>query len=405
MYPAVKKAFEHEVPLNMSEQEFWVAYFQSEYYSRDKGLGDVYSEVRTDDIFSRYDTKLSTSSIGAAGSSAARQPTTKGDRHKSENLTGLVDPTIDLTANANDFHKKEDSVVSEGLVGKGSAGAASAPLGAAGSRSMVTEKYNRHSALYMQGTVGARESRHPGPMNGIGKTSNVERKLHPAGGDKDVDDDDDDKSPYELIKEKYETSLSEQLKEREPNYVPLNVSMKAGQQGHEAVVSEDTNGRDGGMIVRTQSIDTSGDSFVRDRTALAMSPAKSGGGNGLKRPIGSVAAASPESVFVKREKLDPALLKSSNGIHTGSAACSAVGLPAIQSVFPNPKTSVKHIQDLIKAFPQLPKGEALSKDQHLQSFQQEMLEAYTGVVELARHFYALLGRLGLSQVRDACSST
>eukprot|EP01042_Synura_sphagnicola_P002276 gene2276-2720_t len=39
MYPAVKRAYDDKVPVELSEQEFWTRYFQSEYFTRDKGKG------------------------------------------------------------------------------------------------------------------------------------------------------------------------------------------------------------------------------------------------------------------------------------------------------------------------------------------------------------------------------
>lgn len=84
LYPAVHKAYEEKVPLELSDEQFWRKYLESEYFHRDRGrLGtaardhaaDASTEkakaqraaddqdaraaaVGTDDLFSRYDQKL-----------------------------------------------------------------------------------------------------------------------------------------------------------------------------------------------------------------------------------------------------------------------------------------------------------------------------------------------------------
>ena len=81
MYPAVHKAYEEKVPLELSDEQFWRKYLESEYFHRDRGKigaasrkkGDASGKngsgnkrveearaaaVGTDDIFSRYDQKL-----------------------------------------------------------------------------------------------------------------------------------------------------------------------------------------------------------------------------------------------------------------------------------------------------------------------------------------------------------
>lgn len=83
LYPAVHKAYEEKVPLELSDEQFWRKYLESEYFHRDRGrlgaasrqgrsderkqAGQKLSQedqearaaaVGTDDIFSRYDQKL-----------------------------------------------------------------------------------------------------------------------------------------------------------------------------------------------------------------------------------------------------------------------------------------------------------------------------------------------------------
>lgn len=84
MYPAVHKAYEEKVPLELSDEQFWRKYLESEFFHRDRGkLGTAArnhaseskknnnpnkltsdqqdaraAAVGTDDLFSRYDQKL-----------------------------------------------------------------------------------------------------------------------------------------------------------------------------------------------------------------------------------------------------------------------------------------------------------------------------------------------------------
>ena len=124
MYPAVRRAFETEVPLHKSEKDFWTAYFQSEYYGRDKGSapGSTLSFGRTDDMFSRYEesTASMTNNISSSSANAG------GDVHdkdtqviKLRNLRGLVNEDVDLTAIIGDYGPKDarSSVEDPGVQG------------------------------------------------------------------------------------------------------------------------------------------------------------------------------------------------------------------------------------------------------------------------------------------------
>lgn len=109
MYPAVRKAFEAEVPLNKTETDFWVAYFQSEYFARDKGgrasAGDD-SFGRTDDMFSRYEERLGESKERRGAPSSSSSAPSAMTR---KNLTGLVGSDVDLTAVLGDFGPSDAS--------------------------------------------------------------------------------------------------------------------------------------------------------------------------------------------------------------------------------------------------------------------------------------------------------
>ena len=126
MYPAVRRAFETEVPLHKSEKDFWTAYFQSEYYGRDKGSapGTNLSFGRTDDMFSRYEE--SSTSMTNDNNSSSSSSHAGGDLHGSEtqaiklrNLRGLVNEDVDLTAIIGDYGPKDSrsSVEDPGVQG------------------------------------------------------------------------------------------------------------------------------------------------------------------------------------------------------------------------------------------------------------------------------------------------
>jgi BSD domain len=115
MYPAVRKAFEAEVPLNKTETDFWVAYFQSEFFARDKGgratAGADDAFGRTDDMFSRYEERLGESSDRrSAPSSSSGSALSKVCK---KNLAGLVGSDVDLTAVLGDFGPADASNLGE----------------------------------------------------------------------------------------------------------------------------------------------------------------------------------------------------------------------------------------------------------------------------------------------------
>jgi len=102
LYPAVHKAYEEKVPLELSDEQFWRKYLESEYFHRDRGRlgtaarnqhgiakkkhktasGKTIEEedaraaaVGTDDFFARYDAKIRGESKG--GDASARKYGTK----------------------------------------------------------------------------------------------------------------------------------------------------------------------------------------------------------------------------------------------------------------------------------------------------------------------------------------
>jgi transcription initiation factor TFIIH subunit 1 len=98
LYPAVHKAYEEKVPLDLSDEQFWRKYLESEFFHRDRGrLGTTAKNlgggkdikgasgksmeeeearsaaVGTDDLFSRYDAKLSQKNNGSENPAVKRK--------------------------------------------------------------------------------------------------------------------------------------------------------------------------------------------------------------------------------------------------------------------------------------------------------------------------------------------
>lgn len=108
MYPAVLTAFKEEVPLHKREEEFWIAYFRSEFFARDQGSGKGSNQLygRTDDMFSRYD-EAGSSSGSSSSSSSGRDGSRVTADVKQRNLRGLVGRDVDLTATIGDFGPRD----------------------------------------------------------------------------------------------------------------------------------------------------------------------------------------------------------------------------------------------------------------------------------------------------------
>lgn len=109
LYPAVKVAYDEQVPQKMTEREFWVRFVRSQYFRKVSGNssssnqqqqsssysttnGDS-SDMLVDDMFSRYEEKENVESL-------------KRRRVESAGELGR-DPTIDLTFSTSDYFTKE----------------------------------------------------------------------------------------------------------------------------------------------------------------------------------------------------------------------------------------------------------------------------------------------------------
>ena len=127
MYPAVKKAYDNEVPDRYTEEEFWVLYFQSEFYNKDKAHDGLQSSSATDDIFSRYELLEKEKKIN--------------EQTKKQKISSSIDPSVDLTSNFGDYRPLEllaDEDKSKRFQ----------------SKSQIVNKYNRHSQLFMENIEG-----------------------------------------------------------------------------------------------------------------------------------------------------------------------------------------------------------------------------------------------------------
>ena len=114
MYPAVYKAYDALVPQELTEQEFWDKYIQSEYYAKDKAGRAKISALgsRSDDIIEKY-------------------ATGQVELERKGRLD--VDKEVDLVAHAEDHRGNEDiDAADRGYKESG-----------------IVQKYNRHSTLFI----------------------------------------------------------------------------------------------------------------------------------------------------------------------------------------------------------------------------------------------------------------
>ena len=128
MYPAVKRAYEAKVPDELTEQEFWTKYFQSEYFTRDKGTGSTAAYdnssgklSRTDDIFARFEQQQNTSSKGSSMGN-----------HKNV----VIHSDVDLCSSYGDYRAPEMLYLADKMNSN--------------KPTPIVDKYNRNSLLVME---------------------------------------------------------------------------------------------------------------------------------------------------------------------------------------------------------------------------------------------------------------
>ena len=135
-YPAVRRAHAAHVPNDMSEEQFWVKYFQSRYFWRDKGAAvnnATPDDAVTDDLFARFE---------EPGDDAQREPRP-------------VRPAVDLlrTAHDRDVPEPPDDPAFARPPPTDDAVAPTAEL--------VLRKFNAHGDRVLAPAEGATE---PGPL-------------------------------------------------------------------------------------------------------------------------------------------------------------------------------------------------------------------------------------------------
>jgi hypothetical protein len=133
MYPAVKRAYAAKVPHELSETEFWTQYYQSEYFTRDKGVKQNVNS-NTDDMFSRYEDIKDSNSFNTYTISNNKNDIIKNKKIKL-NTNDIIHTDVDITANYGDYNKINsinDDVYDTFPKASG-----------------VISKYNRHSQLIL----------------------------------------------------------------------------------------------------------------------------------------------------------------------------------------------------------------------------------------------------------------
>ena len=163
LYPAVHKAYEEKVPLELSDEQFWRKYLESEYFHRDRGrLGtaarnhaaDASKEktkaqraaddqdaraaaVGTDDLFSRYDQKLREGNKeGSTNKRAAKGSTARAKKWGVNLAVGQFDL-------ASTFHTERGQLL------EGPRDQHPPNVSDDGKGAKVIQKYNRHWAMVL----------------------------------------------------------------------------------------------------------------------------------------------------------------------------------------------------------------------------------------------------------------
>jgi hypothetical protein len=106
-YPVVRKAFENEVPLQLTEKEFWEKFFKAEYFNKtEEGHREPITE---DPFFAKYVPEM-------------RKTDSKTDLLKVSKLKKRfsvpINTSIDLTANYGDYYRKDESEPQDESLGR-----------------------------------------------------------------------------------------------------------------------------------------------------------------------------------------------------------------------------------------------------------------------------------------------
>jgi hypothetical protein len=180
MYPAVKAAHETKVPLEMSDQEFWRAYFKSEYFKRDRaadaksfaalqaaGVGS-----RTDDMFAEFEARA-TAAASSAACGSGRAPGVGGSI---ATLLQGVNGSMDLTRTEGDH-----------LGTRATRDAAEEDVDPSLTvMHAVTQKYNRNSSLLLESSGTATATANVTVHSSSSSSSSSKRPGSNSEGTEDV---------------------------------------------------------------------------------------------------------------------------------------------------------------------------------------------------------------------------
>ncbi|CAB9503541.1 transcription factor IIH subunit 1 [Seminavis robusta] len=253
MYPAVHKAYEEKVPLELSDEQFWRKYLESEYFHRDRGrLGTAArnhaadasddkqkaqqaandqdaraAAVGTDDLFSRYDQKLREST----GGTAAARKTTKGRSTANAKKWGvnLAVGQFDL---ASTFQTERGKLL------EGPRDVHPPNIADDGKGAKVIQKYNRHWAMVLHPEQAVAGSN----LMDIARTSVVEV----------LQDDDDAKASGGVDKE-MKRLVGFAMADKEDANHALGVGVDADEDGHDALTLKNVEAYYSGQAQRTEA--------------------------------------------------------------------------------------------------------------------------------------------------------
>lgn len=351
MYPAVRKAYDTNVPHAMTEEAFWTQYFRSAYFARDKAASRAAAmargadgAVRSDDFFGRHDPTLKSSESKDGLAVAAEE--------QSELKKRRIAPSLDLTSTYNDYAVLETADV------------AISGLGSDGHSNPIVAKYMKNTSIALRSLPDSLAEEE------IAKTVAVADAAMTTtpGGSADT-------GAAVAVVAASEDTLAELIDEPAPAYV--DVSFK----GHDGNAQGGTHGK-------------GGDGSAHHLTQPPRAPVSAMKASDITRTA-SQAFCNPsrqQSAKVddalRRLMLDAESLSSpfsfSSSSSTGEEAGAAAPLQA--QTFPEEFTRVRHLLTYTYILPQDPYC--------YYSIVQVVLEHFSYIAQLLRHFYAALDQAG-----------
>eukprot|EP01041_Mallomonas_annulata_P005813 gene5813-11720_t len=331
MYPAVRRAYDAKVPTELSETEFWTKYYQSEYFSRDKGVKTNYSSH---------------------------------SQHQHHNGGGGGD--VDITANYGDYYNLKEKEFSDNL-----------PTAHA-----VVEKYNRNSQIVMQ-----KQNLKSGT-----NTSSI------------------------TMNQNEQSAMSELLSEKPSNYISLNLNLSTIHKSSNTTDTTDTGTSSG--------TGTGSGSGIAVDVDVAVAMGSSGGSSSSSSQLATVngithCQLSKDINGMKQQQKQKQKQQSMESVEdimnsldrcipSPSRASALLGsiTKDIRDTQTQTQTEVTQNTDTgagvggrVVPVPMLidltQNVRTTSTDIGLpDDFKQRMLERFSGITELLRHFYTILSRDG-----------